>query len=76
LTNKVIAYGKDEGDNLNSLITTFTFVVSFELLQFPQPFASFCFGHALSKACQYAMNEAKVGAGMKEVSLKDAQVAL
>jgi hypothetical protein len=29
----------------------------------------------MSKACQYAMNEVYVGAGMKEVNLKDAQVA-
>jgi hypothetical protein len=36
-----------------------------------QPFVGFCFGHAISKACQYATNEAKVGVGMKEVSLKD-----
>jgi hypothetical protein len=28
------------------------------------------------KACQYAMNETKVGAGMKKVSLKDAQVTI
>jgi hypothetical protein len=28
------------------------------------------------KACQYATNETKVGAGMKEVSLKDAQATV
>jgi hypothetical protein len=28
----------------------------------------------MSKACQYVMNETKVGVGMKEVSLKDVQV--
>ncbi len=28
----------------------------------------------MSKVCQYVMNEAKVGVGMKEVGLKDAQV--
>lgn len=51
LTNKIIVYGKDVGDNLNSFTTTLTFVVSCELLQLPQPFASFCFGHVMSKAC-------------------------
>jgi hypothetical protein len=30
----------------------------------------------MSKACQYAMNEAKVGVGMKEIGLKDVQAAL
>jgi hypothetical protein len=41
-----------------------------------QLFVGFCFGHVMSKACHYAMNEAKVGAGMKEVNLKDAQVVI
>ncbi len=69
-------YVKDEGANLNSIITTLTFVVSCEPLQLFQPFISFCFGHVMSKACQYAMNEAKVGVGMKEIGLKDVQAAL
>jgi len=30
-----------------------------------------CFDHAMSKACQHAMNEVKVGVGMKEINLKD-----
>ncbi len=72
LTSKVIAYVKDEGANLNSFTTTLTSIMSCEPLQLLQPFVGFCFGHVMSKACQYAMNEAKVGAGMKEVNLKDA----
>jgi hypothetical protein len=35
LTNKVIAYVKDEGTNLNSFTIAFTSVVSCELLQLP-----------------------------------------
>jgi hypothetical protein len=50
LINKVIAYVKDEGANLSSLIISFTFVVSCELLQLTQPFVSLCFGHVMSKA--------------------------
>jgi len=76
LTNKVIAYVKDEGFTLNSLKTAFTFIVSCEPLQLVQPFASVYFGHVTSKICSYAMNEAKVGVGMKEISLKNAQIAL
>jgi hypothetical protein len=72
LTNKVIAHVKDEGTNLNFFTTTFTFVMSCELLQLAQPFVGFYFGHVMSKACQYATNEIKVGVGIKEVSLKDA----
>jgi len=30
----------------------------------------------MSKTCHYANNEAKIGVGMKEVSLKDAQAAI
>jgi len=51
LTNKVIAYVKDEGANLNSFTIALTYVMSCEPLQLPQPFASFCFGRATSKAC-------------------------
>jgi len=50
LTNKVIAYVKNEGANLSSLIIAFTFVVSCELLQLTQPFVGLCFGHVMSKA--------------------------
>ncbi len=35
LTNKVIAYVKDEGTNFNSFTTAFTFVMSCEPLQLP-----------------------------------------
>jgi len=35
LTNKVIAYVKDEGVNLNSLTIALTFVMSCEPLQLP-----------------------------------------
>jgi len=74
LTSKVIMYVKDEGTNLNSLTIAFTFVVSCEPLQLFQSFASFCIGHVMSKACQYATNEVNVGANMKKVNLKDVQV--
>jgi hypothetical protein len=72
LKNKVIMYVKDEGTNLNFLTTTFISIVPCKLLQLPQPFVNICFGQIVSKVCQYVMNEAKVGVGMKEVSLKDA----
>ncbi len=68
-------YVKDEGTRLNSFTATLIFIVSCEPLQLFQPFVGFCFGHAMSKACQYATNEANMGGGMKEVNLEDAQVA-
>jgi hypothetical protein len=70
LKSKVITYVKDEGANLNSFITVLTFVMSCE------PFH--CFSHllvfVLVMLCQrqYATNEAKVGASVNEVNLKDA----
>jgi hypothetical protein len=67
-------YAKDEGINLNFLTTTLIYIVPCKPLQLPQPFANICFGQVMSKVCQYVMNEAKVGVGMKEISLKDAQV--
>jgi hypothetical protein len=62
--------------NLNFFTTAFIFIVPCEPLQLPQPFVSFFFGYVMSKACQYAMNEIKVGVGMKELSLKDVEVPL
>jgi hypothetical protein len=76
LTSKVITYVKDEGANLISFTTTLTCVVSCEPLQLLQLFASFRFGHVMSKACQYATNETKAGVGMKEINLKDVQVVI
>jgi hypothetical protein len=35
----------------------------------------FCFGHAMPKACQHAMNDTKFCEGTWEVSLKNAHVA-
>jgi hypothetical protein len=51
LRNKVIAYVKDKGANLNFLTIAFTLVTSYESLQLYQPFVSFCFGDVMSKTC-------------------------
>jgi hypothetical protein len=61
---------------LNTLVVIVSIIVSCEPLQLETPFARVCFGHAMSKACQYATNDVKLCIGMKEVSLKDAQQAL
>jgi hypothetical protein len=46
LFDKIIAYVKDEGFNLNNL----TFIVSYFALHPTCPFVRSCFGHAMSKA--------------------------
>ncbi len=76
LTNKVIIYVKDKGTNLNMLAFALTSVISCELLHLPSPFSGTCFGHVMSNACQHAINDTKFGAGMKEVSVVEAQSAL
>jgi hypothetical protein len=35
-----------------------------------------CFGHVLFKGCQYSMNDDKVSMGLRQVSVKDAQIGL
>jgi hypothetical protein len=47
--DKVIANVKDESSNLNILTTTLSSIVMCTPLQLEQPFASFCFGHAIAK---------------------------
>jgi hypothetical protein len=42
----------------------------------PQAYASSCYGHVMSKCCQYVTNNLKVYGSMKEVSIKYAYVPL
>jgi hypothetical protein len=45
-------------------------------LMLPQPYANSCYGHVMSKCCQYPINNLKVYDSMKEVSIKYAYVSL
>jgi hypothetical protein len=47
---------KDEGSDFNTLAATLFIIVFYEPQQLETPFARVCFGHAMSKACQYATN--------------------
>lgn len=76
LTNKVIAYVKDEGSNLTTMASSLSEVVSCEPLGLTRPYAGVCFGHVMSKACQYATDDSKVCRDFKEISLKEVQSAL
>jgi hypothetical protein len=51
LRNKIIAYVKDEGSNLNFVTIVLKFVVNCEVLGLDESFQDFCFGHVFSKAC-------------------------
>lgn len=76
LTSRIIAYINDEGSSLDIMTTALTSVVSCELLDLAEPFSGTCFGHALSRCCHHATDDSKVCAGLKTVSLKDAQASL
>ncbi len=56
--NKIIAYLKDEGSN--TLANALKFVVECETLGLEKNFQGTYFGHAFSKACQYATTNDKV----------------
>ena len=49
---------------------------SCDVLDIDQPYARACFGHVMSKACQYATDDEKVCREMIELSLSSAQSAL
>jgi hypothetical protein len=57
---KKFAYVKDEGFNLNAMTNVFKFVVCCEILGLEESFHGYCFGHAFSKAYQYARIENKM----------------
>jgi hypothetical protein len=75
LIHQIVAFVKDEGSNLASMATTWHSIIDCELLNLPQVYEGICFGHVLSKACQYSMNDDKVSMELRQVSLKDAQTS-
>jgi len=46
--------------NLQTCASALNFVVSCASLAMMEPFDGLCFGHALSKVCQYATTDEKV----------------
>jgi hypothetical protein len=66
-------YIKNEGSNLNTLIFIFNFIVHCYAFQLACPFVKSCFGHAMSKATQYAIDDSKICVGFSKVNLKEVQ---
>ncbi len=56
----VFVYVKDEGNNFSTITFALTFVLSCELLELLTPFVGACWGHAMSKCCQYPTNDSKL----------------
>ncbi len=67
---KIIAFVKDEGVNLNAMTSITRFIVNCDILRLKESFNGNCFGHVLSKGCQYGIIEEKVCKNMKFVSIK------
>jgi len=65
-----IAYVKNERFNLNALIIGLKYVINCDILGLVESFWDSCFGHAFSKACQYALVNEKVCKGLKYVFVK------
>jgi hypothetical protein len=76
LREKIIAYVKDEGSNLNAMTTTLKVVVNCKSFGLKNNFQGTCFGHVISKACQYGTVEEKVCKDLKYVYVKSTQVDL
>ena len=51
-------------------------VVGCDSLDLLVPFEGFCFGHTLSKACQYATADEKVSKNLSPISIKTAQATI
>jgi hypothetical protein len=73
LTSKVITCVKYKGKKLATLNSSLSNAISCGVLQLERSCSGVCFGHLMSKVCQYATNEDVVCQGMKEISLKEAQ---
>ncbi len=60
LMHHVIAFVKDEGNNLSTMAIALNFMIICQPLKFKHDYESTYFGHVMSKACQYATNDDKV----------------
>jgi hypothetical protein len=67
---------KNERSNLNTLELAFLQLVNYEPWQLTSPYVGACFGHAMSKTCQYATLDDKICVGMTQASLKNAKSTL
>ncbi len=67
----MIAFVKDEGNNLMFMATTLHSIV--DCLKLQLIYKRTCFGHIMSKACQYATNDEKVIASLNTIYVKATQ---
>jgi hypothetical protein len=53
-------YVKDKGANLNTFTIVMTNIVSYTSFVLTMPYFATCYGHAMSKCCQYVTNDLKL----------------
>ncbi len=70
LRNKIIAYVKDEGSNLNIMTIALKYVLKCEVLGLDESFQGTCFGHVFSTTYQYAITNKKVCKNFKFILIK------
>ncbi len=73
LKRKIIVYVKDEGCNLKIMTTILKSIVSCDMLGLEEIFQGTCFGHAFSKACQYATTKEKICKDLQYMLIKFSQ---
>jgi hypothetical protein len=76
LVHHVIAFVKNEGNNLTSMASILCSIVDYQPLRLLKVYEGTCFGHVMFKACQYATNDNKVSKGLVLVNVKDVQAIL
>lgn len=74
-TSKILCYIKDEGTNLGNMTSVLKSMISCETFGSNTSFDGVCFGHAMNKVGQYAMNDDKVSKDLMLVSVKFAQTS-
>ncbi len=64
---------KYEGSNLQTYASALNIIVSCHILTMSEPFDASCFGHALSKACQYVTIDDKIAYNLNYAFIKSTQ---
>jgi len=72
----VITFVKDKGNNLSIVVVALLSIIDCEPFKFLWVYEGTCFGHVMSKVCQYVMNDDKVLMSLTLASVKDAQTSL
>jgi hypothetical protein len=72
----VVAFVKDENNNLTSMAITLCSIVDCHPLKFLWVYEGTYFGHVMSRTCQYGSNDERMVTSLKHVNVKNAQVNL